>query len=133
MKKNRFKFRVWRKSDRRFIQNASLTGGFISNGVWEFDSPGVIYQQFTGLLDKNGKEIYAGDIVRYDGRGVTAYRRPGIVSIGEYFTHAKEFYHYGVRVKRIDMEEAYFGLNAREDKDYLIIGNIFENPDLCKN
>jgi len=72
--------------------------------------------EFTGLRDRNGKEIYEGDIVHYDaaclGLETNGYR----TTVVEY--KAPQFYPYHLgNVSGYDLE---------------IIGNIHENPDLLK-
>jgi len=67
--------------------------------------------QFTGLLDKNGKEIYEGDIVRGQHK-----------IIGDW-TAKVDFLATGIW---------FGGAKFSEVENYEIIGNIYENPELLK-
>lgn len=70
-----------------------------------------ILLQFTSLKDKNGKEIYEGDIIEN----------------GDYIEDAHE-YNTWIRVVEWDEQDACFrGIDGERIK---IIGNIFENPEL---
>lgn len=80
--------------------------------------------QFIGLLDKNGKEIYDGDII------ARKYR-------GSYQEHQKIEYS-NTPDSAYDGEMGYFiisyvGYSLPEDfEKFEVIGNIYENPELVK-
>lgn len=83
--------------------------------------------QFTGLKDKNGKEIYEGDIINlhqflFDGFGEVERENKGEIGIDWYGVHLLT-----------DKEETgcylacAYGLH---EESFEIIGNIYENPEL---
>lgn len=77
-------------------------------------------QQFIGLLDCNGKEIYEGDIVKITFRD--KHKEIGEIIEDEKYTGFLWYskYLHGYRIARNDFA-------SRE-----IIGNIYENPELLK-
>ena len=72
-----------------------------------------IIMQFTGLHDKNGKEIYEGDIVTYS--GITSNNEK-IIRIISYNTDYARFQSGMYLLDNIELIE--------------VIGNIYENPEL---
>jgi hypothetical protein len=82
-----------------------------------FDGKDCVLMQFTGLLDKNGKEIYEGDIVT-----LSNFLGNRIVEWSNKLGQA------GFTLKRIDDDCPAPIRNAGK----IIIGNIYMNPELIK-
>lgn len=100
---------------------------------WVFEIPtgfaldNAVLMQYTGLKDKNGKEIYEGDIIldHIQGSGVEGFKdnvgqviqSPG----GEWI-----WYRHNNELDQISGGDSL--LNWIEDRE--VIGNIYENPEL---
>lgn len=94
-------------------------------GEWCWDDCGLILMQFTGLLDKNGVEIYEGDIVTYK-RSVGNWTGQTMTT-----TH-KIIFTEEVNAFVMDYGSSYIKLRKHWGYEYEVIGNIFENPDLLQ-
>lgn len=129
MNQRTIKFRCW--DGKRFLEPNSWMGNYddlyFEGFLGIFEDTDCVFQQFTGLLDSEGKEIYEGDILRRkkDGEKYTFYivveyrngsfggsTRPG-------------FNHY--------LTARDWGCCDYDGGGYdLVIGNVFENKDLLK-
>jgi uncharacterized phage protein (TIGR01671 family) len=81
--------------------------------------------QFTGLKDKNGKEIYEGDIVE---------NKEGDMTVIEYgFQEVDAFVGVGFNLWPFQDAPDYKGIHDASEsalRQYKVIGNIYENPEL---
>ncbi len=131
------KFKIWHKPTKQFVKqdifyldepssigqlSVGLDGTLIQAGMYDdysavSDPEDYAIQQYTGLKDKNGVEIYEGDWV---------YRADGYTGVVEY-----------CKVLHSNTGKAYVGFYLRKDKDNYthidgtleVVGNIFEGPE----
>ena len=117
------KFRVWDEKYKCWVKNS-----FLLYPEDEIKIQGRILTQFTGLTDKNGKEIYEGDIVKFELKNkiyeVIYYEgHPCFmflpIDIGP---NLMEFF--------LTVNFSDFIPNHFQTKEYEILGNIFENSEL---
>jgi len=64
MKKRKIKFRFWCPAGRAFTRDYHYDG-LVDELFDEKENDVLIPQQFTGLIDKNGVEIYEGDLINF--------------------------------------------------------------------
>lgn len=87
--------------------------------------------QSTGLKDKNGKEIFGGDICKISHVGIIDHSDPDpYTRIIKWNANKGGFDHY-----RIDGKEGGSGwsfIQSALSEYYEIIGNIHENPEILK-
>ena len=84
------------------------------------DDPSVVLMQYTGLKDKNGKEIYEGDIWEYDQRYKVIWKDSGFAVDGEMWISF---------AGNLNVSLGWFSEMADNGE---VIGNIYENPELVE-
>lgn len=134
------KFRAW-DSDNKYMlsladvmyKNEYVT---IQNGnTLRSEFKTIILMQFTGLLDKNGKEIYEGDIIQatYPSMLEPLMRKRG--ERYEIIFRLGAFKAFDLATKNGDIEDSFLhekSFGRAHLEGYEVIGNIYENKDLLK-
>ena len=121
------KFRAWSKlASRMYIVN----GLYFDRGMVQYANndnairfiklENIILMQSTGLKDKNGKEIFEGDIVDYKGREAI------IKWHGSYASFIYRFVD-GLKERVLEWDPLFLACYNFE-----VIGNIYENPELLE-
>lgn len=92
------------------------------------DTQGVVLLQFTGLKDKNGTEIYEGDIV--EGKPLIGWSDQDKLRGDVFFQTERGG--WKVRVVKTDYTDIEYLHELTKDPrhELEIIGNIYENPEL---
>lgn len=130
------KFRAWDNESKRFTNYALLDDKamFFEKhlGTWKPSTNRFTLMQYTGLKDKNGKEIYEGDILLSTASENEEDYKKWRVS---YFDGG-----YIANYKHIPMDKRKRSINEIEllcnDNiafyGFEILGNIYENPELME-
>lgn len=124
------KFRAWHKDLKKMFKIGQIT---LEEGTWNFEpndrdfigmsipyQPSFVLMQYTGLHDKNGKEIYEGDIVR--------------IIVNNNIE----------KICKVEFKNGIFGVMFSKNKEltafphfcnttFEVIGNVFENGDILND
>ncbi len=126
------KFRCWDTENKEMLEVQELDYEDSYNGqpmirttMYNdyFDTEDMILMQYTGLKDKNGKEIYEGDIVKFRFKD-DREEFPDLIGYIEYQTTFTAF--------RIMSNQGSFKIDITEIKFIEVIGNIYKNLELLE-
>jgi hypothetical protein len=105
------KFRMWNEENKLITNSLDLCDIVLAATkqnpkLFHWDES-VPVMQYTGLNDKNGEEIYEGDIISYISFDEKTYRQ-----------------------ECPDLTSFHFWQETSDNKTVEVIGNIYENPEL---
>jgi uncharacterized phage protein (TIGR01671 family) len=129
-----FKFRVWDGTKYRLdtliyngraYESVEDFGGTFTSGRVLSIIPKAVIQQFTGLMDAKGKEVFEGDIIKFEEYWGGDYRYKGGHAVVKFFDNAFDL----EETRREDWMDLW---ECVKNNGGVIVGNIFENPELLK-
>ena len=86
----------------------------------------IVLMQSTGLFDKNGKEIYEGDIVRWkDLESFDDFPIDEVLKV----EYSDEFMKW-ITCNKNDLQDDLYDFT--DNRDLEVIGNIYENPEMLE-
>lgn len=115
------KFRAWHKADEKMyeVYGFAQNKWFLKGKQFPMPNGAVVIMQYTGLRDKNGKEIYEGDLLTDYGEAPPLYveysEKHGAYCFVDKFDSSGTVYYTPLMIYYEQME---------------VIGNIFEHPHL---
>lgn len=112
----KIKFRAWNEVSEKMLNWNDFLDTNMKNTFIAPESTGLILMQYTGLHDKNGKEIYEGDIVGDDKINWTV----------KWNRHRMGFSLYPTTEQLYDE----MPINVENKLNFKILGNIYDNPEL---
>lgn len=110
------KFRAWSKQNKGMYFIGYMLSEICQMDCLKTDWNDLEISQFTGLFDKNGNEIYGGDILK-----VTA-----ILSDESFIIKVE----WDIEMARYITGNSPLSAYAKQSE---VIGNIYENPELIAN
>lgn len=134
------KFRAWHKNIKEMFEVGQIT---LKKGIWDYQpedrkyigmsipyQPSFILMQYTGLHDKNGKEIYEGDIVKIT-ENILKQKVIRLKPIIADIEWSEEYLTYTLITTSV--KDAFESLTDYLDEyDIEVIGNIYENKELLE-
>ena len=125
--KREIKFRAWYMPFGKYGAKQEMVYSRASHilALAEMEPEKYIPEQFTGLKDVNGKDIYEGDIIKFFGanKKIKAKNEFGII------IYKADRYGAGFDSIIQNKEHGYGGINIAQD---VVVGNVHMNPELLE-
>lgn len=134
------KFRAWHLRKKFMVSpdNGNCSFEWLGDRSWQVvdheafihDGDEFILMQFTGRLDKNGKEIYEGDIVRVTGETKDQFGINEVIYEPDFCRFS--ILQWNKNAGIADADCFLRGFDPEPTNVIEVLGNIYENPELIK-
>lgn len=124
------KFRVWDKIRKEFTEDGRYKNEFVGIALGFYSDvciskDDLVIQQYTELKDKNGTEIYEGDILHfYENNEIDNFITNKYIICK--YTLDNAWFSFVENIN--DVYDGYYWMEI--DNKCEVVGNIFQNPEL---